>query len=281
MSSPYMNLFVADYLGDTQHLTTEQHGAYLLLLMTMWRNGGRLPNDPVKLARIARVSPRRWHLFSDVMAFFTPLDDGTVTQKRLEREHQKALSISEKRSASADAGNRAKALKNNEPSLANASVLRGDTRAGLPEPYPEKEEVASPSIPLPEPDNQTSPSAPQPGGGASNVLRLIQPPEPELPVPIPKGRYPEQFEELWREYLPVAAPNATKADAYAAWKRLSSADRDACWQGTISYVMWVFGERKRRPDCPVKHLATFINRRGWEPFMDAATASAEAMSWRQ
>src|SRR5690606_38996442 len=61
-SAPYMQLYVADYMADTTHLTTEQHGAYLLLLMAMWRNGAVLPNDPKKLARIAGVSTRRWHM---------------------------------------------------------------------------------------------------------------------------------------------------------------------------------------------------------------------------
>jgi len=131
MSAPFMQLYIADYLGDTQHLTTEQHGAYLLLLMAMWRAGGRLPNDPAKLARIARVSARRWHIVgAEVMPFFE-VEGDQITQKRLEREHQKALSISEKRSVAGKAGNSAKSLKTNEPSPAIADQLPDHTYAGF------------------------------------------------------------------------------------------------------------------------------------------------------
>lgn len=122
-AAPFMQLYVADYLGDTQHLTTEQHGAYLLLLMAMWRADGFLPNDPRKLARIARVNPRRWATIADdVMEFFDE-QDGQLTQKRLQQEREKAVQISLVRSKSGKAGAEAKALKTQKQASANAKQM--------------------------------------------------------------------------------------------------------------------------------------------------------------
>lgn len=127
-NAPFMQLFVSDYLGDTQHLTTEQHGAYLLILMAMWRGGGRFPNDQSKLARVARVSPRRWHMISVELMEFFDLEDGYLSQKRLVREYKKVVSISQKRSISGKAGGSAKALKSNETTVANAKQLPKHTQ---------------------------------------------------------------------------------------------------------------------------------------------------------
>ncbi len=57
---PYMQFYIADYLADTAHLDVTEHGAYLLLIMTYWQRGKPLPNDDVRLARIARCSKEQW-----------------------------------------------------------------------------------------------------------------------------------------------------------------------------------------------------------------------------
>jgi len=119
----FKQLYVGDYLSKTLHLTTEQHGAYLLLLMTMWRAGAKLPNDPAKLARIARVTPKRWAaIWAEISEFFI-IEDGHISNDRLTKEHKKAVSISQERKTAGRKGGEAKALKNKEHGVANATVL--------------------------------------------------------------------------------------------------------------------------------------------------------------
>lgn len=130
-----MQLYVGDYLSDTLDLTTEQHGAYLLLLMTMWKAGGKLPSDPKKLARICRVSARRWHIVWPEISHFFDDDGSIVTNERLQNEYQKAVSIREKRAAAGAAGGAAKALKTNNQGLANAKAGPKHSHKSQSEPY--------------------------------------------------------------------------------------------------------------------------------------------------
>ena len=55
---PYMQLYIADYLADTMHLSAEEHGAYLLLMFNYWHTGKPIPNN--RLAKIARLTNERW-----------------------------------------------------------------------------------------------------------------------------------------------------------------------------------------------------------------------------
>lgn len=118
---PFMQLYVSDFIGDTLHLSTEQIGAYMLLLMAMWNAGGRLPNDDAKLARVARLSVKKWKgISADMMPFFT-VDGGTIAHNRLTKELQKSESKSQSRASAGAAGGRAKALKDKDARVANAT----------------------------------------------------------------------------------------------------------------------------------------------------------------
>lgn len=83
---PYMPLFVADYLADAAHLTTMQHGAYLLLIMNYWQRGAPLPDDDRRLASIARLGPREWARNRDTLSEFFSVGDGHWVHKRIDTE---------------------------------------------------------------------------------------------------------------------------------------------------------------------------------------------------
>ncbi len=113
----WMPLYVGEYLADTGHLTTTQHGAYLLLLMHYWRKR-ELPTDDKQLAAIAKLPLRIWLDTKETLqAFFY---DGW-RHKRVEAEFQRRLEVSEKRAIAGAKGGSRTQLKNfmNE---ANASV---------------------------------------------------------------------------------------------------------------------------------------------------------------
>lgn len=118
---PFMQLYVSDFIGDTLHLSTEQIGAYMLLLMAMWNAGGKLPNDDAKLARVARLSVKKWKAISaDLMPFFT-VDGDAIGHNRLTKELQKSESKSQSRASAGAEGGRAKALKDKDARVANAT----------------------------------------------------------------------------------------------------------------------------------------------------------------
>lgn len=107
----WMPLYIGDYLADTGHLTTTQHGAYLLLLMHYWRKRG-LPADDKQLAAIAKLPLRIWlDTKETIQAFF---HEGWK-HSRIESELARRAEVSNKR-AEAGAKGGAKSRVEQEPS---------------------------------------------------------------------------------------------------------------------------------------------------------------------
>ena len=96
----WMPLYVGDYLADTGHLNTTQHGAYLLLMMHYWKKG-ELPDDDKQLAAITKLPLRLWLDSKETLqAFF----DHGWHHKRIDEELGKMQVAADKRAAAGQKG---------------------------------------------------------------------------------------------------------------------------------------------------------------------------------
>jgi uncharacterized protein YdaU (DUF1376 family) len=109
---PALPLWTDAYLGDTTHLTTIEHGAYLLLLMTAWRTRDCcLPDDDRLLARYARCGPQQWKRLRVIIEPFFDVENGVWTQRRLTDERGVVERYRQQQVEKGKAGAVAKSLK--------------------------------------------------------------------------------------------------------------------------------------------------------------------------
>jgi uncharacterized protein YdaU (DUF1376 family) len=96
-NNKWMPLFVGDYLRDTSHLSTSEHGCYLLLLMHAWGHDGVLPAEEERLRRIGKMDTKAWAAArGTILEFFYRAEDG-YRQKRVDQELTRAQAVCEKR----------------------------------------------------------------------------------------------------------------------------------------------------------------------------------------
>lgn len=144
---PSLPLFTDAYLGDTRHLTTLQHGAYLLMLIVAWRSPDcSLPNDDAYLARITGLDKRTWNANKDTLLAFWKLGpEQKWEQGRLKDERNFVEQLRNKNVANANT----RWLKNKKPRHATAIPERcqNDAPTLTPTPTPEVSEVGKPTSP--------------------------------------------------------------------------------------------------------------------------------------
>ena len=142
---PAFLLYVDDFTSDgvVELMTTEEIGAYFLLLCKAWREDppGSIPANDHVLARWTRLSPNRWaECRTSVLAAFTLGTDDRWHQKRMRREFTKWIESSKKRSRSASAAAKARwhpppcgadAGGNANALLADAIALNSHSPSGL------------------------------------------------------------------------------------------------------------------------------------------------------
>ena len=214
----WMPVYVGEYLADTTHLNTEQHGAYWLMLMAAWKRGGSLPDDDSQLSSITKLSLSRWKANRAVLSGLFKTVDGALVHKRVTEERVKAQAISDKKAETGaegaakrwmlDGAHMADALASAMPSaIANATASgmangvgnESQTDAPIPSPLPNTSEAKASVSPA----KPTIPNCPH-----LKLIDLFGKNLPELPQPKP---------ELW--------DGKNAAAMRARWKWLFTATR--------------------------------------------------------
>ena len=135
----FMPLIIGDYLKDTTHLTTTEHGAYMLLLMTMWVKQGKLPNNHKKLARITKLSDEKFEDVWESLEEYFQVDDECIYNRKLIEEYEKAIANKEKSVAKATKAAEARWGKKSDAPSITLSNTPSNNRAMLdqcPSPSP-------------------------------------------------------------------------------------------------------------------------------------------------
>ena len=144
----WMPLYIADYLSSTSRLTTEQHGAYLLLIMDYWKSGAPPDNDLV-LSQITKLSPDAWSNARTMLQPFFEVVNGLWIQHRIESEMVKAKHNKQVNQKRGKAGAEARWSKN-APSIdeAYSEVCSADSTS--PSPSPSSISIPKTTIQAPE-----------------------------------------------------------------------------------------------------------------------------------
>jgi len=137
MKPPAFQFYADDFVAGTSILSTEEIGAYILLLCHQW-NAGSIPNDDKLILRIAKITqPFDLGLLRSKFE----LVDGCLKNARLERERLKQQAYREKQAENGAKGGRPKTL-------------------AFPKPNPTHN--PNESFPSPSPSPRESESAPAP-----------------------------------------------------------------------------------------------------------------------
>lgn len=204
---PAMPLYTDAYLADTTHLSAQEHGAYMLLLMVAWRTGETaLPDDDALLARYAKVDPRTWRKIKPTVMAFWVLSDGFWSQKKQQKVKHLVSKRVEAKRANGMKGGRPKALKDNESVEATGSLIETEEKLTKTKTKPSYEGEKEEPI----------------GSSKSRGSRLPESWEPDREFASKEGlsgpqtdREADRFRDHWRAQ---SGARGVKKDWDATWK---------------------------------------------------------------
>jgi uncharacterized protein YdaU (DUF1376 family) len=258
---PYFPFYVNDFAADgvVECMTTEQVGAYALILCKAWYQEppGTVPADDATLSRWSRLTPERWsEIKAGVLAAFRAGEDGRLHQKRMKEEYAKLMRLLKARSL----GGR-KGAKNRWRNL-------DDSASGAPNAAPKHRPIDEPKqcqngleVTRASDSESNSESTLQGLGGAGG---------PGVRTRRPKrAGSADGFDDFWMAYPRKTA----KADARKAWAKLAPAAELRAVMLAALEVQKHSADWRKEGGKYVPHPATWLNGERWEdePQADAAS----------
>lgn len=121
---PMQQWYPDAHIADTALLSLEEQGAYRLLLDNMWIKGGHLPDNDKEIARLLRISVKKWQKLKPSLEDYLLIDKGNITQERLQRDYKSAMDKSKTNAENGRKGGQ-KTAENWKSNQANAVAKDG------------------------------------------------------------------------------------------------------------------------------------------------------------
>jgi uncharacterized protein YdaU (DUF1376 family) len=264
---PVMPLYTDALIADTTHLTAAEFGAYMLLLIAMWRSGGSLPDVEADIRRISRIRDNHWDRSRDRIFALFAREDGRLTQKRLQAEFEKSTERHERRSAAGRKGGKkpSKEAAQGLPTRPTYKAPLQDTPTRTPYSGAKSLKTLDPVKAM------LSDSLKQTDCNTPLNYELVKEEERETIVSPKKKVLPKRGGRIPDDWAPSDADRM-----YAASKGLPPARVDREAEAFRNYWMAVAGERGVKVDWPATWRNWILNAIERKP---EATAKAQPTGW--
>lgn len=222
MTRPWFPFYVGDYLRDTARLSTEAHGAYLLLMLDYWTTGAP-PDDDEVLATIARMPVKRWaSKIRPALACFFEIESGMWRHKRIDEELARSAEVGKSSSNKAKAAAEARWSKQRGKQGAYS-----DDAPSMPEAMPQNAQSQSQSqSPQTLPAGESDARAKAREGVGKMVPMDWQPSEANVQVARDAGLNDEQIEAQAKRFRSYNRARGNKFadfdEAWVAWVQLAN-----------------------------------------------------------
>lgn len=247
---PYFPVFVDDVLADVSDFDDAESGAYLLLMLGCWKEGGTLPADQKRLARRAKTEPSRWGAVWAVIGRYFVSDGDRISHPRVTAERARALDMQEARRRGAEKTN---AQRGAQRALSDTPSARstgrsegrseGRSRVGIPSPSPSPSPSVDPSL------------NPTPGEGEGSA-----PPVPGILLP--------PFDLFWDRAERGSNPKGTRHEALREWEARGKPDPELLLEQWKAYLASLGDGHSMK-------VSTWLSQRGWEERWERALTTTE------